>query len=244
MPAHWRIIMTLRRTALALSAALWSCCASAGDIFGGSAILDDRSHAQLERWLGAGEFHLQNVFTRRPGDTSVEFHRGADGKGATFTLMRLTNALGERFVVGGYNPQSWSSIDGWHVTDRDADRTGFLFNMTVPAVHRQILATHVLPSKGARQTFNAADYGPTFGTGHDLYIGSSLASGFSWQLTYGNPDEEGLSIVDRSLHGNIFTVDALEVLALAPIPEPATWMMLVAGLGLLGGAACRRRARH
>lgn len=234
--------MKLRYTVLALLAAGWASCAAAGDIFGGSALLDARSHAQLERWLGAGEFHLHNVFTKYPGATSIDFHRRADGQGATFTLMRLTNAVGESFLVGGYNPQSWSSADGWHLTERDFERTGFLFNMTVPAVHRQILSDYVLPSKGARQTFNGAEYGPTFGTGHDLYVNGTLDTGFSWKVTYGNPDDEGASIVDGSQHGQIFTVQSLEVFALSPIPEPGQAAMLLAGLGLLGGAAWRRNS--
>ena len=230
------------QTVLALLAAGWTSCAAAGDIFGGSALLDDRSHAQLERWLGAGEFHLHNVFTKYAGATSIDFHRRADGQGATFTLMRLTNATGQTFVVGGYNPQSWSSADGWHITDPDWQRTAFLFNMTEPAVHRQILWNPVLPSKGTRQTFNGPDYGPTFGTGHDLYINPALDAGFSWKLTYGNPDDEGASIVDGSHNGQLFTVQALEVFSLSPIPEPAGAAMLLAGLGLLGGAARRRKS--
>jgi hypothetical protein len=41
----------------------------AGDIIGGSSLLDAGSQAQLERWLGAGEFNLNNVYTREAGDT-------------------------------------------------------------------------------------------------------------------------------------------------------------------------------
>ena len=232
--------MKRRHTAVALLAFAAAAGASAGDILGGSALLDAQSHAQLERWLGAGPFNLQNVYARHPGDTAVEFHGGADGKGATFTILRLSNALGQSFVVGGYNPQSWSSIDGWHVTDHDADRTAFLFNLTAPAVYHQVPSTDVLPSKGARQTFNRSDYGPTFGTGHDLYVNHTLDAGISWQLTYGNPDDEGISIVDLSRNGQAFTVQALEVFAIAPVPEPAAWTMLGAGLALVGGMALRR----
>jgi hypothetical protein len=208
--------------------------ADAGDITGGSTLLDHSAHAQLERWLGAGQFNLNNVYTRTAGDTAVDFHAGADGKGATFTLMRLTNALGQSFVVGGYNPQSWSSVDGWHLCNTDGERTGFLFNMTAPAVYRQVLTDYVLPSQGARQTFNGASYGPTFGTGHDLYVNRTLDAGFSWQLTYGNPKDSGASIVDHSLNGQIVKVDALEVFAISPVPEPSGALMLFAGLGIMG----------
>lgn len=222
--------------ALALACAL---PAQAGTILGGSALLDSGGHAQLERWLGQGTFDLSRVFTRDADDTSADFHAAADGRGPTFTLMQVTNEEGQSFLVGGFNPQAWSSTDGWHLTPGDSRRTGFIFNMTEPAVYRQVLSDYVLPSQGERQTFNGPDYGPTFGTGHDLYVNASLKSAFSWQVTYGNPGDSGLSIIDRSLGGEIVQVDALEVFTLSPIPEPATYAMLLGGLALLGGAARR-----
>lgn len=218
-------------------AALVLACALPADasaILGGSALIDASGHAQLERWLGQGKFDLSNVFTRDLDDTSVDFHAATDGRGPTFTLMQVTNDTGQSFLVGGFNPQSWSSTDGWHNTPTDAYRTGFIFNMTEPAVYRQVLSDYVLPSQGERQTFNGIDYGPTFGTGHDLYVNASLKAAFSWQVTYGNPVDSGLSIVDRSLGGHLVRIDALEVFTLSPIPEPAGYAMLLGGLALLG----------
>lgn len=214
--------------------------AQASTILGGSALLDASGHAQLERWLGQGSFDLSKVFTRDGDDTSADFHAATDGRGPTFTLMQVTNDAGQSFLVGGFNPQSWSSTDGWHNTPTDSYRTGFIFNMTEPAVYRQVLSDYVLPSQGERQTFNGIDYGPTFGTGHDLYVNASLKAAFSWQVTYGNPLDSGLSIIDRSLGGQLVQVDAMEVFTLSPIPEPATYAMLLGGLALLGGAARRR----
>ena len=213
--------------------------AGAGTVIGGSALLDASGHAQLERWLGQGKFDLSNVFTRGEGDTSADFHAASDGRGPTFTLMQVTNDTGRSFLVGGFNPQSWSSTGGWHNTPLDLYRTGFIFNMTEPALYRQVLSSYVLPSQGERQTFNGIDYGPTFGTGHDLYVNASLTAAFSWQVTYGDPLDSGLSIIDRSLGGHLVTVDALEVFTLSPIPEPATYAMLLGGLAFLGGALRR-----
>ncbi|MBZ2206840.1 PEP_CTERM-anchored TLD domain-containing protein [Massilia soli] len=213
--------------------------ATAGAILGGSALLDASGHAQLERWLGQGKFDVSNVFTRGLDDSSVDFHAATDGRGPTFTLMQVTNASGHSFLVGGFNPQSWSSSDGWHDTPGDPYRSAFIFNMTEPALYRQVLSDYVLPSQGERQTFNGIDYGPTFGTGHDLYVNAALTAAFSWQVTYGDPLDSGLSIIDRSLGGQLVKVDALEVFTLSPIPEPATYAMLLAGLALLGGAIRR-----
>jgi hypothetical protein len=218
--------------------------ARAGDIIGGSSLLDDGRHAQLERWLGQGEFNLDNVYTLRPGDTSVDFHQGADGKGATFTLIEVTNTAGQTFLVGGYNPQGWSSTDGWHETGRDFQRTAFLFNFTTPAVYRQVLSDYVLPSQGARQTFNDILFGPVFGSGPDLLVNDDLTAALSWQLSYGNPANEGSSIIDGSLRGQAVHVNAMEIFAIAPVPEPAQVAMLLAGMGVIGVCGRWRQRKH
>jgi hypothetical protein len=220
---------------LALAGAGVGTAAQAGDIIGGSSLLDDGRHAQLERWLGAGEFNLNNVYTLRPGDTSVNFHRAADGKGDTFTLIEVTNTAGQTFLVGGYNPQSWSSTDGWHETERDFQRTAFIFNFTDPAVYRQVPTSFELPSQGARQTYNDILFGPVFGSGPDLFVNDDLTRALSWQLSYGNPDNEGISIIDGTVGGQSVRVNAMEIFAITPVPEPATGAMLLAGVGVIGG---------
>jgi len=218
--------------------------ARAGDIIGGSSLLDDGRQAQLERWLGKGEFNLNNVYTLRPGDTSATFHQVADGKGATFTLLDVTNSSGQSFLVGGYNPQSWSSTDGWHETERDFQRTAFLFNFTTPAVYRQVPTSYQLPSQGLRQTFNDILFGPVFGAGPDLLVNDDLTKALSWQLSYGNPTNEGMSIIDGSLGGQAVTVNAMEIFAIAPVPEPAAGAMLLAGVGMLGAFGHWRRRKR
>lgn len=220
---------------LALAGAGVGTTAQAGDIIGGSSLLDDGRHAQLERWLGAGEFNLNNVYTLRPGDTSVNFHHAVDGKGDTFALIEVTNTAGQTFLVGGYNPQSWSSTDGWHETERDFQRTAFIFNFTDPAVYRQVPTSFELPSQGARQTYNDILFGPVFGSGPDLFVNDDLTRALSWQLSYGNPDNEGISIIDGSVGGLSVRVNAMEIFAITPVPEPATGAMLLAGVGVIGG---------
>jgi hypothetical protein len=239
-----KAIIAAGSTALALLLGVTGGAARAGDIIGGSKLLDDGRQAQLERWLGQGEFNLNNVYTLRPGDTSADFHQGADGKGATFTLLEVTNTAGQTFLVGGYNPQGWSSTDGWHETERDFQRTAFLFNFTTPAVYRQVLSGYVLPSQGLRQTFNDILFGPVFGSGPDLLVNDDLSAALSWQLSYGDPANEGVSIIDGSLGGQAVHVDAMEIFAIAPVPEPAAAAMWLAGVGMLGGIQCWRRRKH
>jgi hypothetical protein len=239
-----KAIIAAGGTALALLLGVTGGAARAGDIIGGSKLLDDGRQAQLERWLGQGEFNLNNVYTLRPGDTSADFHQGADGKGATFTLLEVTNTAGQTFLVGGYNPQGWSSTDGWHETERDFQRTAFLFNFTTPAVYRQVLSGYVLPSQGLRQTFNDILFGPVFGSGPDLLVNDDLSAALSWQLSYGDPANEGVSIIDGSLGGQAVHVNAMEIFAIAPVPEPAAAAMWLAGVGLLGAWGSWRQRKH
>ncbi|HEX8786862.1 MAG TPA: PEP_CTERM-anchored TLD domain-containing protein [Telluria sp.] len=212
-----------------------------GTIIGGSALLDASSADQLGRWLGAGNIDLSNVYTLKPGDTSLDFHLAVDGKGPTFTLLEVNDTAGKDYLVGGYDPQSWSSTDGWHETPLDDERAAFLFNMTVPAVYRQVPATYELPSQGLRQTYNDGNVGPAFGSGPDLYVNDTLQRAISWQLSYGSPSDEGLSIVDRSRGQNVL-VDAIEVFAVSPVPEPSQAALLLAGAGVL--ALCARSRRR
>lgn len=207
----------------------------------GPSLLDASREAQLERWLGAGDLSFTPIFTGTPGVTSIDFHHAADGKGATFTLLQVTNPLGASFLVGGYNPQSWSSIDGWHETPFDYQRTAFVFNMTVPAVYRQVPSTYILPSQGLRQTFNAADHGPEFGAGPDLFVSDKLDMAFSWQVSYGNPLDQGKSIIDRSVGGKLFHIDSLLTFAVSPVPEPSQAATLAGGLALIASLALGKR---
>jgi hypothetical protein len=210
----------------------------------GPSLLDASREAQLERWLGAGDMLFTPVFTGIPGSTSLDFHSAADGKGPTFTLLQVSDPAGASFLVGGYDPQSWSSTDGWHVTPLDSERTAFLFNMTVPAVYRQVPATFIFPSQGANQTFNAADHGPTFGTGPDLFVNDRLDAALSWQVSYGNPVDEGKSIIDRSRGAKLFHIDAMQLFAVSPIPEPASYGMFAGGLALIAALAGRRKRQR
>jgi hypothetical protein len=208
----------------------------------GAPPLDPTLEGQLERWLGAGDLVFSNVYTRQgDADNSLDFHAAADGRGPTFTLLRVSDPAGKAWLVGGYNPQSWDQADGWHITPRDFQRTAFLFNYTVPAVYRQVSSSFELPSQGSFQTFNAPDQGPTFGAGPDLLVNDALDTALSWRLSYGDPAGEGRSIIDGSVGGRFFAVDALEVYAVSPIPEPAEAAMLAGGLGLVALAARRRR---
>jgi TLD len=221
-------------------ASLGASLPAAAQATSGPTLLDASREAQLERWLGAGDVSFAPIFTGTPGLTSIDFHSAADGKGPTFTLLKVSSPEGASYLVGGYNPQSWSSTDGWHETPFDSQRTAFLFNMTVPAVYHQVPATYILPSQGLRQTFNAAGHGPEFGAGPDLFVNDRLDSAFSWQVTYGDPLDQGKSIFDRSVGAKLFHIDALQLFAVSPVPEPTAAFTLAGGIALIVALARRK----
>lgn len=232
----------------ALALALLPSAVGAATIVGGSDLLSSAGASQLETWLGEGSLTLTNVFDKAPGDDSKSFHVAADGKGATFSVIEVVGMHGDDpfdkpILIGGYNPQSWSKNSGRNVTPLDLDRTAFVFNLTrgLKFDQRKDAGT---TDRGKCQTENARRTGPTFGCGHDLRVDFSLGSGFGRLYSYGSDADIYL---DLALYPapqlRDLSLGQIEVFALAPpsIPEPGTWVLMLAGLGLMG-FACRRRA--
>lgn len=229
--------------ALAVCAAGFLPSAQAGTISGGSALLTPTGHAQLETWLGQGQVNLANIFTLQPGLDGDDFHAAADGAGPTFSLM-LVGEGANRWLVGGYNPQSWDSLNHWHQTPDDKDRVAFVFNMTSGSVFRQIPSSYILPSQGEKQTFNSELHGPAFGEGGDLWVTGDLLHAYSWLFSYGDPSMQGLSLIDGTVPEPLpamMTLYAMEVFTIAAIPEPDSVAMMIAGLFVLASVLWRRR---
>lgn len=218
-----------------------TCSLAAAQTTGGSSLLDPSRELQLESWLGAGDQTFTTLFSATPGASSLDFHAAVDGKGATFALLQVSNPAGQSWLIGGYNPQSWSSTEGWHLTPTDAQRSAFVFNLTTASVYRQVPSTYILPSQGLHQTYNASSLGPVFGSGADLYVNDKLDTAFSWQVSYGDPADEGKSIIDRSLNAQLFHIDAFQMYRVSPVPEVPAPAMFAAGLGVLGLVLRRRR---
>lgn len=205
-------------------------------------LLSDQQAAQLASWLGEGPLALTAIYTKAEGDTARDFHAAADGKGRTFSVMEASNAAGQTWLVGGYNPRSWSASDGMHVTVPDSERTAFLFNLTSGTLLPQLKQYFSGDTIGSDQTYNDSDYGPTFGVGHDLYVPRDLThGGYSYLYTYGAPGQpRGASLVDGSSDFSTLTFGAMQVYNISAVPEPAAAVLLLAGLALLGSMRVRQ----
>jgi hypothetical protein len=203
--------------------------ASGQQIIGGSSILSQGDVQTLEGWLGEGIQSITNIFdyTMGDGQGAAAFHAAADSQGRTFTVVRDTAGI----VFGGYNPQSWDSFGDYNYVD-DNNRNAWLFNLTNGAKIAQLQDGDF--GLGQYQTYNGSTYGPTFGGGHDLYVGSDngdWGNGYSYGFSYGNV-----------MNGNQFEqydfqVAEMEVFTIT-VPAPGAGALLGIG-GLL--AARRRR---
>lgn len=200
-----------------------------------ASLLTGANQAQMAGWLGEGPLALNLLFEKAPGRSAADFHAAADGKGRTFTLMQAFDATGHGWLVGGYNPQSWSSIGGFNMTPNEADRTAFLFNLDTGVKFTQ-LPQLAGDDYGAMQTVNDAAFGPAFGAGFDLAVGSDLTTGgVSALLSYNDGAHHQnpfTSLLDGSSYANTpnVTFGAIEVYTIKAVPEPMSLLLLLTGM--------------
>jgi hypothetical protein len=130
----------------------------------GSVLASSSDNATLSGWLSAKGAASGTLLYRKStnGATAATFHSLCDNQGPTLVLYKTS--FGN--VFGGYNGISWNSKST--VTSSSSD---FIFNLTASKKAR------VTTTFG---TFNAVNYGPTFGGGLDIYIDNSMSTGYSY----------------------------------------------------------------
>jgi len=91
------------------------------------------------------------------GDGASDFHDNCDGKGPTVVIVESRTG----HVFGGYTDVSWSSSGG-----SKKSSSSFLFQL------RPNFIQYDIKDGGAEAVCHHSNYGPNFGCGSDLYIGS------------------------------------------------------------------------
>jgi len=136
------------------------------DLFAESIIVGDDAHlrTQLINLLGPISCAVP-LYQCTPATWDVaQFHATCDNMGPTVTLLRAAG-----YIFGGYTPLSWDSSG----TYKKDPRT-FLFSLTNPANTEPVILPNTSGYNSKESIYCNAQYGPTFGQGHDIYIGENL----------------------------------------------------------------------
>ncbi|CAF1577547.1 unnamed protein product [Rotaria magnacalcarata] len=102
----------------------------------------------------------------RDGFDVDAFHSRCNNKGPTMTIIHSTN----NFLFGGYTTISWTSDNSYR-----SDDTAFLFTLVNP--HNIPPTKYIISdSKTRHAVYHNDRYGPTFGSGHDIYVANNSHS--------------------------------------------------------------------
>ena len=115
---------------------------------------------KILEWCGYKKMELLYRGSK-DGMLSKNFHDKCDNKGPTITLYK-----NEKCIFGGYSSLSWSSDGNWHQSPGN-----FLFTL----INIYNIEPTKFPLKNSDQydVYHHSNYGPTFGSGHDIGINNS-----------------------------------------------------------------------
>jgi hypothetical protein len=182
--------------------------------------------AQAQNLITNGDFELSPVATN-----SFATYSNLGGYGATLWgsdsssgTHKIVDVAGNQFMQfrGGDSAYTAFSIatSGDYLLSFDFDGSGFF------DIYNQTLSSYLMP-------------GPVFqlnGTGTDSGL-LALTGGMSYKLYFGAIGA-GLPGYAGSLN-----LDNVSLTAVTPVPEPGSYAMLLAGLGVLGFISRRRQPR-
>ena len=112
---------------------------------------------QLSEWIGGRHKYTLLYKISRDGCNATTFHTNCNNKGATVTVLYNSNGS----VYGGYTSLSWKNIGNYAI-----DQKAFLFRLYQNGTFKPVQFPSI---GGTNAMYDRADYGPTFGGGHDLY---------------------------------------------------------------------------
>ena len=111
------------------------------------------------------------------------FHSKCDNKGATISIIKCHfNHSDKPCVIGGYLGESWNSTDKYISCSKS-----FIFSVT-----KKLKSSNNSSSTNA--AYGYANNGPTFGSGHDIYITFNDGANYSCPASYKNTND----IIDKN----------------------------------------------
>ncbi|MDB9961598.1 HYR domain-containing protein, partial [Oceanihabitans sp.] len=136
-----------------------------------STIISGTDQSLLASWVPANlQYEANLLFTKTvDGSTASTFHSLCDGIPNTLFVARTTDGR----IFGGYNEGVWNGSQSGYIHNLT---NNFLFSVTNQTKHNP---GGLVGSSGNNTIYNRADYGPTFGGGHDLVIYNNLTNGYS-----------------------------------------------------------------
>lgn len=132
------------------------------NLFVGGNLLNETQMIQINSWTGTPnqKWNLCYKMTTHGTSTST-FHTNCDNKGPTITVALLNQSQSHERLIGGYASTSWTSVSSGYF----GTASSFLFSLTHNYKHDWYQNSNYLYRNGT-------SYGPTFGGGHDLLLGS------------------------------------------------------------------------
>ncbi|CAF3618799.1 unnamed protein product [Rotaria sp. Silwood1] len=124
-------------------------------------LLQKEHKKKLNEFYGKTNQQWELIYkASRDGFDANAFHSRCNNKGPTMTIIQSNN----NYLFGGYTAIPWTS----NVTYVN-DTTAFLFTLTNP---HDISPTKYLINPGniGSAVYHHSAYGPTFGSGHDIYL--------------------------------------------------------------------------
>jgi hypothetical protein len=198
-------------------------------------LLTPSAESRVEAWLGRGTW-TSPEYSRTPPTSTRPWTARA-------TASLLAAVVGANtYVIGGYDPLSWSSIENFIRTPDAADRTAFIFNLSSGVTRDQNA-----DSTGLYRTEDRNFYGPTFGDGYDLFLDSTRGIGYAYHYSYGGTSH-GVNgaVLSTPDYPNPFASVQLEGYTFAPAATaaPAPPGLVLMGLGAVGLIGYRLRGRR
>jgi hypothetical protein len=143
----------------------------------------------------------------RDGFGSSDFHGKCDGQLNTLTVIATTKA----FVFGGFTPIGWSSTNSWGV-----DNSGQSFLFTVKNAGN-IAPRKFSLSSPSHAIYCNSGYGPTFGSGYDIYVAANCNANTGSYTNLGTDyvNDTGIGNAQVFTGEKQFTVQEIEVFAIS-----------------------------